>query len=323
MTGLFFSIFVPMLGIIAAASWFAFKVAVSGRKQEMLSQLGDGWSNSDDATSTASVFIDRDQLRAQSSLNPWTMLVNFLGRRSASAGLELSGANVVFLSIGTAAAGVVFGWLFPLLIFRPLSAFVFGCVFGSLPFVYISGKRSKRLAQFEEQFPEALDFIARALRAGHAFSVSLEMLAAEAPEPLSIEFRRVYQEQNLGSPLEIALSGLAERVPIVDVKFFVSAVLLQREAGGNLSEILMNLAYTVRERFRLKGHVQAATAHARITALILTVLPIIVLAILQVRSPEYMKEFISYKEGPWMLLGALAGQICGYLIMRKLINFRI
>jgi len=322
MNGLFLAIFVVMLGIIGATTWFAFQVAVSGRKREMMSQIGEGRSL-DESSSTASVFIDRKQLQALASMNPLTALTNLLGRRAVSAGLDWSGTTVICQMAAASAAGVVFAWLYPLLIFRWLSAVVFGFVCAWIPLGYISSRRAKRLAQFEEQFPEALDFIARALRAGHAFSVSLEMLANDAPEPLSIEFRRVYQEQNLGAPMETTLYGLAERVPILDVKFFVSAVLLQRESGGNLSEILMNLAHTVRERFQLKGHIKAATAHARITALILTVLPVIVLLILQVRSPNYIKGFLAFKEGPWMLLGALAGQVTGYMIMRKLINFRI
>jgi tight adherence protein B len=123
--------------------------------------------------------------------------------------------------------------------------------------------------------------------------------------------------------LEVALTGLAERVPIIDVKFFVSAVLLQRESGGNLSEILTNLAHTVRERFRLKGHIKAVTAHARITALVLTAMPIMVLLILQIRNPEYLKGFLAFEEGPWLLLGGVLAQTIGYLFMRRLINFRI
>jgi len=148
------------------------------------------------------------------------------------------------------------------------------------------------------------------------------MLANEAPEPLSSEFRRVFQEQNLGMPLENSLAGLAQRVPLVDVKFFVSAVLLQREAGGNLSEILESLAHTVRERFRLKGHVMAATASARITAIILSLIPLFVFVSLQLQSPDYIGILAKDPIGPWLLLFAVGGQFLGYLLMRKLINFR-
>lgn len=321
MDTLFLLIFVVILFIVLATSWFAYQVLVSAGKREALRTLG---SESDSATGPAMrVFIDRHQLEARATQNPLSGMIQAVGRRAASAGLDWSGPTVVTISLSCACLGVVIGLLFPVLIFKSVTAVVLGLLFGYAPFGFITFRRSQRLAMFEEQFPEALDFIARALRAGHAFSVSLEMLSNDAPEPLSVEFRRVYQEQNLGAPLEVALTGLAERVPIIDVKFFVSAVLLQREAGGNLSEILTNLAHTVRERFRLKGHIKAVTAHARITALVLTALPIIVLLILQIRNPEYLKGFLAFEEGPWLLLGGILAQTVGYLFMRRLINFRI
>ena len=124
----------------------------------------------------------------------------------------------------------------------------------------------------EEQFPEALDFLARSMRAGHAFSISLEMLGEEMADPLGQEFRALFNEQNLGAPLEIALRNFTERVPLLDVRFFTSSVMLQKQTGGNLSEILSRLAYVIRERFRLKGQVKAASAHGRLTATILTLL---------------------------------------------------
>ncbi|HEY3441783.1 MAG TPA: type II secretion system F family protein [Paludibaculum sp.] len=219
--------------------------------------------------------------------------------------------------------GGIIGWNVPIVILPPVTAAVLAAILGFSPLMVISSKRNKRMKQYVEQFPEALDFIARAIRAGHAFSVSLEMLAAESPEPSRGEWQRVFREHNLGSPLENALVGMAERVPLIDVKFFVSAVILQREAGGNLSEILTNLASTVRERFRLKGHIQAATAHARITALILTALPIIVLLGLQIRSPSYLKVFWNTTDGQLLLLGAFLGQIIGYLLMRKVTDIRV
>jgi tight adherence protein B len=321
MDTLFLLIFVVILFIVLATSWFAYQVLVSAGKREALRTLG---SESDPAASPAmSVFIDRRQLEARATNNPLKGLIQAMGRRAASAGLDWSGPTVVTVSLACFCIGVVIGLLFPVLIFKSVSAVVLGLLFGYAPFGFISFRRSQRLAMFEEQFPEALDFIARALRAGHAFSVSLEMLSNDAPEPLSVEFRRIYQEQNLGAPLEVALTGLAERVPIIDVKFFVSAVLLQRESGGNLSEILTNLAHTVRERFRLKGHIKAVTAHARITALVLTAMPIMVLLILQIRNPEYLKGFLAFEEGPWLLLGGVLAQTIGYLFMRRLINFRI
>ena len=146
--------------------------------------------------------------------------------------------------------------------------------FGSIPYLVVRAKRTKRLNTLEEQFPESLDFLARSMRAGHAFSISLEMLGEEMADPLGQEFRALFNEQNLGAPIDIALRNFTTRVPLLDVRFFTSSVLLQKQTGGNLSEILSRLAYVIRERFRLKGQVKAASAHGRLTATILTLLPV-------------------------------------------------
>src|SRR5207302_190299 len=139
-----------------------------------------------------------------------------------------------------------------------------------LPVFYVSKKRGKRIDNLEAQLPDALDFLARSMRAGHAFTISLEMVGQEIQEPLGQEFRSLFNEQNLGASLERAFGNFAKRVPITDIRFFRSAVLLQRQTGGNLSEILNRLSHIIRERFRLKGQVKAVSAHGRLTASILT-----------------------------------------------------
>ncbi len=192
-----------------------------------------------------------------------------------------------------------------------------------LPYLYVLRKRSKRLSMFEEQFPEALDFVARAMRAGHAFSVSLEMLADESPEPLAREFRQVFNEQNLGAPIEIALQNLAMRMPILDVSFFVSAVMLQKETGGNLSEILTKLSYVIRERFKLKGQVRSASAHGRITGLILTIMPIVLMFALLAVAPGYLQGMVKDPDGRWLIIGAIGGQLLGYYFIRRIINIKV
>jgi tight adherence protein B len=179
------------------------------------------------------------------------------------------------------------------------------------------------MAAFEEQFPEALDFLSRSMRAGHAFSVSLEMMADESPEPLGIEFRQVFNEQNLGAPIDVALKNLATRVPLLDVRFFVSAVLLQRETGGNLAEILGQLSKVIRERFQLKGKVKAVSAHGRITALILCVMPLITMMLLSVIAPTYLASMAGDYHGKLLIVGAICGQILGYLWMRKIVNIKV
>jgi tight adherence protein B len=169
----------------------------------------------------------------------------------------------------------------------------------------------------------ALDFLARAMSAGHAFNISLDMLAAEAAEPVQSEFKRVYNEHNLGAPLSDVLKHLAERVPLIDVRFFVSAVLMQRESGGNLGEILTKLATVIRERFRLKGQVKSASAHGRITAGVLTVLPVAVLLGLLAINPNHFGPFLRHPAGKFLSCAAVLLQLVGYFIMRKIVNIKV
>ncbi|MGC4049338.1 MAG: type II secretion system F family protein [Paludibaculum sp.] len=237
------------------------------------------------SAASSPIFIEADSSASGYSPNALDRLISRLQARAAAAGTDWNGGAILAASLALAVVGAGLGWQYPILVLNWLTSAACALFLGGLPLMILSAKRKKRLREFEEQFAESLDFIARAIRAGHAFSVSLEMLAAEAPLPSREEWRRVFREHNLGSPLESALIGMTERLPLVDVKFFVSAVILQREAGGNLSEILTNLAATVRERFRLKGHVRAATAHARITAFILSAIPLITLMGLRIRSP--------------------------------------
>jgi tight adherence protein B len=205
----------------------------------------------------------------------------------------------------------------------PLAALVFGGIGGALPFVIVMRKRSKNIGNFEKQLPEALDFLARSMRAGHGFSIALEMLAADSPDPTGAAFRRVSNDLQLGSSLEIALNKLLVLVPLVDVRFFVSSVLLQQETGGNLGEILSKLAQIIRERFRLKGAVKAASAHGRITGMVLVLMPVVVCMIMMVTSPAYLKEMAADKIGRLMIYGAIVGQFIGYFVIKKIINIKV
>jgi tight adherence protein B len=219
--------------------------------------------------------------------------------------------------------GVFIGSIVPILVFPWASMLGLGLGLGFLPWLLINTRRNKRMGDFETQFPESLDFLARSLRAGHAFPVSLEMLAQESAEPLATEFGRVFHEHNLGAPLEVALQNLTRRVPLLDVQFFVSSVMLQRETGGNLGEILTKLSYVIRERFRLKGQVKAASAHGRMTATVLVLLPIVLMLALTVVAPDYLKSMAEDDTGQWMILGALLGQMLGFYFIRKIINIKV
>ncbi len=202
-------------------------------------------------------------------------------------------------------------------------AFVLGPLAAYLPLALLKIKRSKRIYAFESQFPDALQFIARAMRAGHAFSVSLEMLHKEFPEPLSSEFRRAFEEQNLGLPIDTALEKLGLRMPLLDVRFFVAAVVLQKRTGGNLAEILEKLAVLIRERFKLRGQIRTISAQGRMSSSVLTSIPIVVGIMMYFVNPDHMLFFVEEEIGQWMACAAAGFVVLGFLIMQRIVNIEV
>ena len=238
------------------------------------------------------------------------------------AGLRWSVIKFVHTCLALFLAGYGVGWV--MLPSRlTLVALVPAFVLGFAPLIYVLRLRSSRLRKFEEQFPESLEFVARSMRAGHAFSVSLEMLHREFQEPLSGEFRRTFEEHNLGLPLEVALEKLAKRVPSLDVHFFVSAVMLQKRTGGNLAEILDKLAYIIRERFKLRGRIRAISAHGKMTATALSSIPVGVAVLLFWANPDYIRFFYMDETGNIMAASAVGLQIIGFLIMKKIVSIEV
>jgi tight adherence protein B len=198
-----------------------------------------------------------------------------------------------------------------------------GIIAAFLPIAFVAFKRKRRLRKFEEHFPEALDLLGRAVRAGHAFTTGLEMISKECPEPLAGEFRTAFEEQNFGLPLRDALLNLTERIPLIDVRFFVTALLIQKETGGNLAEILDGLARVIRDRFRIYREVQVRTAQGRLTAGILIALPIAMLLILSALNPKYVGVLFTDPMGPVILVTAAILQIIGSAILWKIIHFEV
>lgn len=202
-----------------------------------------------------------------------------------------------------------------------VAAIVVGLIAMLGPYWFVKFKRDRRVRQFEELFPEAIDLITRALRAGHAFTTGLEMVGEEMPEPIGPEFKLLYDRQNFGMPLPEALRAFADRIPLLDARFFVTAVLTQREAGGNLSEVLDNLASVIRDRFKVKRDVRAKSAHGRITGWILAGLPPGLALAFMVVAPGHMKMLIEDPLGVRMIIVALVLQIAGTFVIRKIVNF--
>ena len=200
---------------------------------------------------------------------------------------------------------------------------VAGLLAAAIPFVHVYWTRKKRFDRFLEHLPDALDLMSRALSAGHAFSESMHMVSAEMPEPIATEFRKTYEEQNLGLSLKLALENLTQRIPLLDLRMCVTAVLIQRETGGNLAEILEKVAYTIRERFRIMGDLKTLTTSSRMSAWLLCALPIFVTIVITAMNPDYMAILWKDQRGHYLIATALLLQVTGMLIVRKILRIKI
>jgi len=267
--------------------------------------------------------LKKDVLSDVPLLNQLLSRVNIatrIDRRLRQADMKMKVGTFFLLSLSLFIAGIIAGrilrWPFILSI-------VVGIGLLSIPNIVINIKRRRRLKQFMNHFPEALEMFARSLRAGHSFTGAIQLVAQEMPVPIGPEFSKVFEEQNLGIPLRQALIGMTERVDILDVKFFVTAILIQRETGGNLAEIIDKIAYVIRERFRIQGQLKIFTAQARLSGTILSLLPIGMAVLVGMLNPEYLKPLWFEKVGRIMIAIAVILQILGMLAIRKIIRIKI
>src|SRR5258708_4870760 len=226
----------------------------------------------------------------------------------SQAGLKMKPGKLVLLSaVLGLGAYLLSGRFFPQFWIQ----FLWAVGLAGIPFAFVAWKRRRRLRQFEEHFPEALDLLGRAVRAGHAFTTGLEMIAKESAEPIGGEFRTAFEEQNFGLPVRDALLNMCERVPIVDVRFFVTALMIQKETGGNLAEILDGLARVIRDRFRIYREVKVRTAQGRLTAGILIALPMGMMMLMSILNPRYVGVLFSDPLGPIALITAAILAVVG------------
>jgi tight adherence protein B len=242
------------------------------------------------------------------------------------ANLKIRAGNILMLCMVSAVALAVVGFLAAgsLPPNQALLIAVVGLVLGGfLPYSYASYRRTKRFQKFEELFPEAIDTLARAVRAGHAFTTALELIANELTEPVASEFRKLFEEQKFGLPVRDALMNLAERMPLVDVKFFVTAVMLQRETGGNLAEILDNLSYVIRERFKIMRQVRVYTAQGRLTMMLLMGLPPVIVVTMLLTSPAFIHPLFADPIGHALVVAGIVLQTLGYFVIRKIIQIQV
>jgi tight adherence protein B len=275
-----------------------------------------------DAPADDSVVKDtmRGPLPAVDRLMAGTGTGSKLARLIERSGVKITPSAVALMMLVAAVAVAFITSLFVYVPFAPLLA---GAAAGLAPLAWLVRCKSIRMKKFEESFPEALDLLSRAIRAGHAFQTAMGMVADELPDPIGPEFKKSFDQQNFGLPLRDALNDLSERVGLLDVRFFVTAVLIQRDTGGNLSEILDSLANVVRERFKIKRQVRVHTAHGRFTGYVLLALPAALAMALSLINPEHMQLLFREHMGHVMLGGAVVMQVIGYFWIRQVIKIEV
>ena len=290
------------------------------RLQKRLSEALLHSANAEDVD----VVLARNELMSEI---PWVnrMLVDIqaalqLKRMLDQADLHITPSRLLMFSFMAGMLGALASSV--LTVFIPIMILA-GLVCAALPLVHVWWKRKKRFDQFLYHLPDALDLISRALSAGHAFSESLHMVSMEMPEPIATEFRKAYEEQNLGLSVKLALENLTQRIPLLDLRLCVTAIMIQRETGGNLAEILEKVAYTIRERFRIMGDLKTLTTSSRMSAWLLCALPIFVALAVTVMNPEYMSVLWKDPRGHYLIAAALTMQVTGMLIVRKILKIQI
>ncbi|MBP6821175.1 MAG: type II secretion system F family protein [Acidobacteria bacterium] len=220
-------------------------------------------------------------------------------------------------------AGLIVGLLTFFFSGSLMAMFIVAIVVMVAPLMWVLNMRRRRFNKFIEQLPDSLELMVRSLQAGHSFSSALQMVATEMPEPIAREFGKTYEEQNLGLNIKSALENLCERVPILDLKLCVTAVLIQREIGGNLSEVLRNISHTIRERFRIQGEIRTKSAQARLSGYVVSALPFFLFFWINLVNPAYMKSMYDHPLGFYILGAGVLAQIIGWLIIRKIVDIEI
>ena len=317
-----FFVFIACLFIVYALYLFTSRKS-DARRKLLNERLAEAIRTSAHSTDV-DVQLAREELLSEI---PWVnrSLIKFevsasIKRMIDQADLQITVMRLVLFAFTAAALGFLAASM--ITVSLPLKI-LFGLIAGALPFLHVMGKRKKRMKKFLQLLPDALDLMARGLSAGHAFTEALQMVATEMPEPISSEFRKTYDEQNLGLSLKLALDNLIHRVPSLDLRMCVTAIMIQRETGGNLSELLEKVAYTIRERFRIMEDLKTLTLSSRWSAWLLCGLPIFLAVYMSIMNPTYMEVMWRDPRGHNLLFVAAAMQILGMLMVQKIMKIKI
>lgn len=313
--------------VVALAAFVVFSLLDErkARARVLRDRLIDSQETEADKQATEGTALLRDEtfseIPALDSLLRRSDRVSALQKVLSQADIKTRAGNFLLLCF---ASGIALGVIVFMFAKRdPLFAWVGMMVGFFLPYAYANYKRTKRFDAFEEHFPEAIDTLARAVRAGHAFTTALEMISAEVTEPVASEFRILFEEQKFGLPVRDALANLVDRVPLVDVKFFVTAVMLQRETGGNLAEILDNLSYVIRERFKILRQVRVYTAQGRLTMMLLMGMPPMIILLMMSMNPTFIRPLFTDPIGHVLIVAGITLQTVGYFVIRKIIRIQV
>jgi len=316
-------LFAFLIFLLAALAIFLVGAWIEGRNAQARI-LRERLGGSGDPAATDNLELLRDEMLSKipafDTLLRRSTRASLIQKLLDQAGIDMRVGNFFLLCL---ACGFVGGVI--LLVLTNVWALAWvGLMIGLIaPYSYATVMRTRRFAKFEEIFPQAIDTLGRAVRAGHAFTTALEMISSEIPEPVATEFRKLFEEQKFGMPVRDALMNFVDRVPLVDVKFFVTAVMLQRETGGNLAEILDNLSYMIRERFKIMRQVRVYTAQGRLTMGLLMMLPPIIITIMMFMSPGFIRPLFTDPMGHAMIAGGITLQTIGYFVIRKIIQIQV
>jgi tight adherence protein B len=314
-----FLVFLGVTGLVGAVSFLVFRGGGGGRMSDRLDALVGRGGRSKDSSTDLMIKQALLEVGQQNLLEKLTPEFFKVSRMFEQADVKLRPSALFGIALGCAFVGGLISTLLVDIYFAPVGAMV---LFTG-PFVWLYWKRTTRLKKFAAQLPEAMELVARALRAGHSLAAGLHVVADEMPEPISKEFGRVYEEQNLGVSLEEALLHMCDRVPNLDLRFFVTSVNIQRQTGGDLAEILDRIGHVIRERFKILGQVKALTAEGRLSGVVLIALPIGLFLMMLHMKPDYVRLLWTDPQGKIMSLGAIFLMILGSYVIKKIVDIKV
>jgi tight adherence protein B len=314
-----FVVFVGVTGLVGAVSFLVLKGGAGGRTMDRLDALVGRGRGSKDSSTDLMIKQALQEVNKQNILERLTPEFFRVSKMFEQADVKMKPSALFGIALGCALVGGLISTLLVNMYVAPVG----GSILFSFPFIWLWYKRASRLKKFAAQLPEAMELVARALRAGHSLAAGLHVVADEMPDPIAREFGRVYEEQNLGVSLDEALGHLCERVPNLDLRFFVTSVNIQRQTGGDLAEILDRIGHVIRERFKILGQVKALTAEGRLSGIVLIAMPIGLFLMMLHMKPDYIKLLWTDEMGIKMSVGAIILMIIGSYAIKKIVDIKV